>query len=170
MNEEDSTDYVDKLTAAHSKLFSYIYSLTGSVEMTKDVLQETNRKLWKLRDEYDKSRPFNPWAYKVAYNQVRAARTKLKRDKLIFHDEEVLKLLADEQVELDKRTNPMSQALEKCLEKLSDKHQKIVKKYYYEEQNLDDLGRSLNRSASSLAVTLHRIRATLSKCIMKAMS
>ena len=74
---QTTSRYVELLTSSQGRLFAYIYSLTGDPEQTHDVLQETNRKLWLLMDEYDPKREFLPWAFKVGFNQVRAARKKV---------------------------------------------------------------------------------------------
>ena len=71
---QTTSRYVELLTSSQGRLFAYIYSLTGDPEQTQDALQDTNRKLWLLMDEYDPRREFLPWAFKMAVNQVRAAR------------------------------------------------------------------------------------------------
>ncbi len=166
MSDEELTgEYVEMLMASHNQLYSYIYSLTGKPDQAEDILQETNRKLWQLKDEYDHSRAFLPWAYTVAYNQVRAARTKIKRDRLVFQDEEVLYALANEQIARSQETNERDLALEKCLSILSDKHKNLVKKYYNDGFTMEEVGQAFQRSAGSIAVALHRIRISLLECI-----
>lgn len=171
MSDNDLTGaYVEMLMAAHNKLYTYIYSLTGKVDQAEDILQETNKKLWQLKDEYDHSREFLPWAYTVAYNQVRAARTKIKRERLVFQDEEVLHALANEQVSWSRQLDERGSALEKCLTGLSDKHKKIVRKYYTDGFTMEEVGKSLQRSTGSIAVALHRIRLSLMECIRGQLS
>lgn len=168
MSDADLTGvYVEMLMAAHNKLYSYIYSLTGKTDQAEDILQETNRKLWQLKDEYDHSREFLPWAYTVAYNQVRAARTKIKRERLVFQDEEVLLAIANEQISWSRQVDERASALEKCLGRLSDKHKSIVRKYYTDGYTMEEVGKTVQRSAGSVAVALHRIRMALSECIRK---
>ena len=171
MSNEDLTNvYVDKLMASHNRLYTYIYSLTGKPDQAEDILQETNKKLWQLKDEYDHSREFLPWAYTVAYNQVRAARTKVKRERLVFQDEEVLHALANEQISRAEKVNERSLALEKCMASLSEKHKKLIKKYYTDGFTMEEVGQACQRSASSIAVALHRIRVSLLECIKEQLT
>ena len=171
MSEDDLTSvYVEMLMAAHNQLYTYIFSLTGKSDQAEDILQETNRKLWQLRDEYDHSREFLPWAFTVAFNQVRAARTKIKRERLVFQDEEVLHAIANEQVIWSRHSDERGAALEKCLAGLSDRHKTIVKKYYTDGFTMEEVGKTFKRSAGSIAVALHRIRITLSECIREQLT
>jgi RNA polymerase sigma-70 factor (ECF subfamily) len=166
MSDQELTDiYVETFTAAQAQLYNYIYSLTRRVDQTKDILQETNRKLWQLREEFDHSREFLPWACTVAYNQVRAARTKTKRERLVFQDDEVVHALANEQVSWNSRSDDRETALEKCIGTLSEKHKKIVSQYYKDGYTMEEVGNAFKKSAGSIAVTLHRVRLSLAECI-----
>lgn len=171
MSNKDLTgEFVEMLMAAHNQLYSYIYSLTGRPDQAEDILQETNRKLWQLKDEYDHSREFLPWAFTVAYNQVRAARSKIKRERLVFQDEEVLHALANEQISRISGMDERSLALEKCMSALSDRHKTLINKYYTDGFTMEEVGRTFQRSAGSVAVALHRIRIILLECIKGQLS
>ena len=144
--------------------------MTRSVEQTKDILQETNHKLWQLREEFDHSRDFLSWSYTVAYNQVRAARSKTKRERLVFQDDDVVHALANDQISWSDRSNNREIALEKCLLTLSDKHKKIVSKYYKDGFTMEEVGSAFKRSAGSVAVALQRIRLSLAECIRERLT
>lgn len=166
MDEKEKLDtYAEMLMASHNKLYGYIYSLTGRSDQADDILQETNRKLWTLRDEFDFNREFLPWAYTVAYNQVRAARSKISREKLVFQDEEVVLALANEQQTWSRNIDERASALELCLQRLSDKNKSIINKYYSDGYSMEEVGGLLQKSTGSIAVALHRIRLALADCI-----
>mgnify|MGYP000010922887 CR=1 FL=1 len=61
-------------------------------------------------------------------------------------------------------------ALEKCLSDISAKHKIMIRKYYTDGFTMEELGKSLQRSAGSVAVALHRIRIILSDCIRKQLT
>ena len=102
---QKTSRYVELLTSSQGRLFAYIYSLTGDPEQTHDVLQETNRKLWLLMDEYDPKREFLPWAFKVGYNQVRSKK-KVSRDRLVFQEDSTLEAIHQKQ--MDRLKDPKS--------------------------------------------------------------
>ena len=171
MSDQNLTDaYVELFTAAQAQLYNYIYSLTGRVDQAKDILQETNRKLWQLRDEFDHSREFLPWSCTVAYNQVRAARSKTKRERLVFQDDEVVHALANEQITWSARSDDRGTALEQCLGNLSEKQRKLVSKYYKDGFTMEEVGSAFKRSAGAIAVSLHRVRVALAECIREQLT
>lgn len=161
--------YVERLTGSQSRLYAYVYSLCGDPHQAADILQETNKKLWELHEEYDTDRDFLPWAMKVAYNQVRAARSRSSRERLVFQEDETLEALhqdQQEQVGFDERTI----ALESCLRRLKPQDRKLIDRHYTKGETLEAIGKSLQRRANSLAVNLHRLRLALADCIRKATS
>ena len=162
--------YMEMLMSAHNQLYRYIYSLTGKVDQAEDILQETNLKLWQLRDEFDHSRDFLPWACKVAYNQVRAARKKIQRERLVFQDDEVLHTIAMDQIERMSQADDRSEALEVCIDKLPPKHKSLVDKYYRSGFTMEEVGMALDKSSGTIAVALHRIRTALAECIKERMA
>lgn len=160
--------YVSLLTGCQVRLYAYIYSLTGNAEQARETLQETNHRLWEIRDQYDESREFLPWAFAVSYNEVRTARKNVQRDRLVFHDEETLHVIADAQVEWNARFDERSLALETCFGRLSIEQREMVEKYYTGMSSVKSIAEAMNRSANAVAVTLHRIRQTLADCVRKA--
>lgn len=159
--------YVELLTGSQNRLWGYIHSLTGDAEQAQDILQETSRKLWQLRDQYDPARPFIPWAFKVAYNQVRTARQKMRREQLVFHNEETLRAIADEYGNWQERIDQRSKALDRCLGKLDKRQRKLIRDYYGGGSTIKAVAEKLGRQAKSLAVTLHRIRQILTDCVRR---
>ena len=75
------THVVREITACQSALYAYVCSLLGTSAGAADVLHEANVVLWEKAAEYDPSRPFLPWAYRIAYFQVLAHRKRRSRDK-----------------------------------------------------------------------------------------
>ena len=156
---------VEQLTECQGRLFAYIYSLTADPEMARDVLQETNRVLWRKAEQFDTRREFLPWALTHAFNQVRAARSKSSRDRLIFREGETLEALSEESGSEPWRGGERAAALEECLLKLTEKQRALVERYYDRGEPLSEIAASLKRRENTVAVTLHRIRQRLAECI-----
>ncbi len=171
MTDSDTTDrYVELLTDCQSRLYGYIYSLTGRPDVAREILHDTNRKLWEIKDSYDSDREFAPWAFKVAFNQVRTDRKRRKRERLVFLDEETLHALAEEHTSRRDRLDDRVAALETCLGKLKPDRRKLVEDYYHGGASVEALAKRLNRRANTVAVTLHRVRQLLADCIRRAMA
>lgn len=104
-SEPDQTDpehtavVVGRLTACQGQLFAYIYSLTADADGPGIFCRRGNRLLWRKADDYDPARNFLPWAMAHAFNQVRAARSKQKRERLVFRADATLVQLSEHAVE-----------------------------------------------------------------------
>ena len=177
-----AAEYVRQLTGCQNQLYGYIYTLLsssrrGTADSAWDVLQETNAVLWSKATEYDASRPFLPWAMGMAFQQVRAARTRFGRDRLVFQDEQTLEVLSQQMISeatgrsatgqsgTGQTANARELAMEGCLKKLTSEQQQIVDQYYQHEQPIKAIATTIGRSASSVGVILHRVRLSLAKCI-----
>ena len=157
---------VRQLTECQSELYAYIYSLVVNADAAWDILQDANRTLWRKADEYDPDLDFLPWARAHAFNQVRTARKKYQRERLVFKESATLNELAEHWH--DRPLNPPGDrtiALERCLEQLPKRSRSIVDQFYSAGKSLAEIAASENRRENTIAVTLHRIRQTLADCI-----
>lgn len=172
-DEEATALFVERLTACQGRLFAFVYALTADPEIAKDTLQQTNRMLWKHADEYDAGREFFPWAKAFAFNQVRAARSRHRRERLVFREEATLRAIADrfaaEEEQAVRGDTDRLAALEACLEKLAPGAREAVDRYYQRGEEVREIARSLGRRANTVAVMLHRTRLALADCIRTAM-
>ena len=64
------SDFIALITQEQRQLLAYAYALTGNWSDAEDVLQETNKRVWKQRDDYDWERKFFPWAKTIIYYVV----------------------------------------------------------------------------------------------------
>ncbi len=166
-----ASDFIERLTGAQSRMFAYINSLTADIEMAKDILQETNRVLWRGASKYDPDRPFLPWAFTHAFNQVRAARSRRERDRLVFHDDETLRVISNDAAQ--SLLTPVGDhlvALEQCVEKLAPDQRDTVERFYHLGHSLEEIATAMTRRANTIAVMLHRVRLTLAKCIRETLA
>lgn len=171
MHADAAASYVQQLTSCQNRLYAYIYSLIGNAENAWDVLQETNTVLWGKADEYDPQRPFLPWALRVALNQVRAARTRLGRDRLVFHEQKTLEALTSEWLgdAAGGAPSDVEIAMDGCLKSLPTRHRDVIERYYKHGESLRTIAETLSRTANAVAVMLHRIRRALAECIRSAL-
>ncbi len=147
----------------------FSYTLVGDAEVARDVLQETNRVLWMEADSFDLDREFLPWAFAVARNQVRSQRKRSSRSRLVF-DEDVVAQLADRAEAETEHHGAKLAALASCLNKLNHEQRGMIQRRYQRSESVQDIATSLDRTAGSLAVTLHRLRGVLARCIEEALA
>ncbi len=152
------------LTDHQSRLYAFVFTLVADAHLAYDALQETNRVLWENASEFDPEQPFLPWAFAVARNQVRTARQTRARSRLAF-DEDVVERLADRATERAEQHGYRQIALAECLQAMSPKQRDLVTRRYQDGESVQDMAKALGRTASSLGVTMHRVRKALAICI-----
>lgn len=162
---QKSEEHMVNLIARHQRdLHHYILSLLPDASLASDVLQETNLVLWNKAAEYDRSRPFLPWALTFAWYQVKAARRDSARDRHIF-DDDLVATLADESSPPDE--DSLSSALEICLAKLPEKQRGLILARYQPGSSVQALAEEFSQTPNAVSLGLFRIRETLRACIAR---
>ena len=67
---DQTTEMTLLWTAAQSSVMAFIRSVTPQLADAEDILQETARQIVERFDEYDRERPFAPWAIGIARYKV----------------------------------------------------------------------------------------------------
>jgi RNA polymerase sigma-70 factor (ECF subfamily) len=157
---------IHELTSSQNSLYAYIYSLVPNRDKAQEILQETNLVICEKAAQFEKGTHFLTWACAIARFKVLAYRRNSAREKLVFGDD-----LVDQLAKVDARQFEVDEriaTLERCIEKLSPRHRKLIRDRYQPDITLDVLAERSGRAKQSLAVTLHRIRQSLQSCLEKA--
>ncbi len=156
---------VVQLIANHQKdMMHYVYSLTLNWSDAEDVIQETNVRLWEQRDDYDSTKPFLPWARTIAYYLVLAQRTKKRRERIYF-SEEVMNLLAEEMEAIGEKLDGRHEALQTCLEQLSDSNRQMIDLCYFGGLKINAIAEKVKKSVEATYKMVARIRHKLHACV-----
>ncbi len=159
-----TSEFMQSLTGAQSRLYAYICSLIGGAAGARDVLQETNVVLWDKAHEYDPGRPFLPWAYRIAYLQVLAYRKRCARSRLIF-DEHLVNEVAREFLRRDDDHDRRLDALNHCMDKLTRPRRELLDRRYQRGETVDQIAARLRKTPNVVSASLYRIRKALLECI-----
>jgi RNA polymerase sigma-70 factor (ECF subfamily) len=162
--QDPQENLIAQITRHQAALHGYILSLLPDPVRADDVLQETNLVLWRKAAEYDATRPFMPWACRIAYFQVKAARRDAARDRHVF-DPELLDVLAAEDATGAEATTALDRALHDCLAELPADKRELILHRYQPDSSVDEMARVRNLSPNTLSVQLHRIRQMLENCV-----
>ena len=91
-----------------------------------------------------------------------------QKESLIYYDNDALvETLASEAEEHSAVCGEYGDALADCLAQLSPRQRELIQERYTRDASLGDLAQKVGRSASSLGVTLFRIRQALLECIQR---
>lgn len=153
---------------AKPSVFAYVRSIVRNHHDAEDVIQATVSRIAEHFDEYDPSRPFAAWALGFARYIVMEYRNKSMRRPLLLGDEALESLshaIADEAGRIDERY----EALEHCIDRLSDRHRHIMTQRYRKDMSRQEIARQLGMKENTVSVTLRRIRQALVDCVSQRM-
>ena len=134
--------------------------------LVDDALSETTLEIARCWADYDRLRPFDPWARGVARRVALSVLRKYRKN-IIVLDEESLDLILFEvsQIGDEGELEQRKQTLSACLAKLPKAQSDLVRMRYFENLAYEQIATILRKSISALYVMLHRTHQTLSKCV-----
>ncbi len=169
MDDSGHEDFTELYAAHELSLYGFVYSLLHNRNDADDVIQETMTQLWERFEDYDRSRPFFPWASRFAYRRVLMHRRR-ESSRRIYLSEEVLQSLAQDYPEAPDWEESRRRALKECLSKLSERQSELLRCRYEAEESLVDIAGRLDRSVNSLYKALQRVRQSLVGCVQRRLS
>jgi len=164
-SQADQELFVSLITANYEHLRRYIYTLLAHEEDTKDVLQEVCISISRKFSEYDRSRPFLPWACRFAYLKVLKFHEQQRPRRMVRLPTEVLELLARAREEDEPVLAERLVALQKCLEKLTDGDHRLIQARYVDRSPTEQIAAQFSQSRRTLFRNLERVRRLLFECI-----
>ncbi len=124
--------------------------------------------MWRKLDQLRAESEFLPWAKVIVRNISFRHRRKQVRDRHVFDDELVERLLnEEEQKEID--ANHECNALMKCLDQLPAERRELILAPYRGPGAVKEMAEQATRSANSLYKILQRLRAKLLSCVETTM-
>ncbi len=166
-NGSSRDEFVQLLTAAQPRLFSYLAMVLGDVHDANNVLQEANVTLWTKADDFQPGTNFLAWAREVAYFKALAFVRDRKREKLILSQELVEQVVTrPERVETDQRRVP----LRHCMSELSPKQMTVLRMRYSDGESIAKIAAKENKSEAAVKMSLRRLRLALMDCINRRMA
>lgn len=165
----DAKEFIGLLAAHSQRIYRYIYNLVPDPDQAQDVYQESVLTLWEKFGEYRADEPFLPWAYRFAYFKVLAQRKNNRRQPTLL-DDDVLEILAEEQVREDERLEAQLRILSGCLEKLPQKERRLLEVRYDGRATVAQIAQETGGLADTLYRVLHRVRKKLLQCIERGLA
>lgn len=155
-----------RVMAHRTMLKAYILSIVRDAHLAEDTLQDVTLVIARSWAGFDPSQSFERWARGIAWRVALANLRKFRRPTLEL-DENVLEQIGAEldqlgdEAELEER----KQALQHCLDQLSDANRALIRERYFNERSYADLAKRTGRSLGALYVAFARIHAALARCV-----
>lgn len=150
-------------------ILRYIMTLIPRRDDAEEILQRTAAALWEHFPQYDRTRPFLPWALRFAYFEVLNFRKEMARDRLVLR-EDVLALIAETRGELEPELDARRAALRGCLDRLPPADLSLLRRRYCDSSSVGTLAEEAGKTAKALYRRLDRIRELVWDCVTRRMA
>jgi len=164
-----SDDFVNVLLRHQRQIYAFIGTLLPHEIELDDVFQQTCLVLWQRRDQFDQRKPFLPWAYAFARNEVFNFLRRERRPGMHLSTD-LLARIANVREEADATAAARRAALEACVQKLSESQRDLLRKRYAGEITLEALATQTATTAAALTMRLQRMRHALMRCIEQTLA
>jgi len=170
-NSESATEDFLRLLGQHERhLAAFVYSLVPRAADADDILQDVKVTMWREFAKFEPGSNFRAWARQIATHQIlNFRRAAVRRPNPALEDSfiEAVATEIDRQAEeLDRR----SDALQHCLQKLSEPHRKIIVWRYFDNCGIDEIATRTQRTSEAVYQLLSRIRGLLNECVSRQLA
>ena len=157
------------MTQHQRRIFGYIYTLVPDRHDAEDILQETSVVICEKFAQFQPGTDFAAWACQIAYWEVRRARQKFARSKVVFN-QEVVDAVAQTAAELLPEMSARHEALAKCLQKLHPRDRELLLTRYEPGSGVEQAAERSGRSLVAAYKALGRLRKLLLDCVTHQLS
>ena len=157
------------MTEHQRRIFGYIYTLIPDRHDAQDILQETSVVICQKFDQFRPGTDFAAWACQIAYWEVRRARQKFARSKVVFN-QEVVDAIAETAAELLPEMSARHEALAKCLQKLHPRDRELLLTRYEPGSGVEEAAQRSGRSLVAAYKALARLRKLHLDCVTNQLS
>lgn len=116
-------------------------------------------------DDFDRSRPFTPWALGIAKKIILRHYERRAGERLVFFDERILSTMAIAQEEVAGEATERLAAMRKCLAEIKGKTRRVMEMRYLHGLKPQAIGHALDMTSNAVWVMLHRGREAVARCI-----
>jgi RNA polymerase sigma-70 factor (ECF subfamily) len=167
VNADSKTQFVQLLTSAQPRLYSYIATLLGDVHNANNVLQEANLLLWTKADDFQPGTNFIAWAREIAYFKALSFVRDVKRDRLIVNHDLVERVFEkSDHIDDDERRI----ALRHCISELSERQQDLLRVRYANGSSVAEIARQTEKTEGAVKMALSRVRMALMACVQRRLA
>lgn len=155
-----SSQFTSLYTAHRKSIEVYLRTLLPTATDVEDVFQETSLVLWREFPAFKIGTNFAAWAYKIAFNRVRAWRTRQSREGKRLSATLTLEI-SDELISGQHLYDARLAVLSGCIQALKPHHRELLCRRYERGESVESLARSMGQSEEAIYKMLSRIRRQL---------
>ncbi len=151
------------------RIYGFILALVRDWADADDLMQETTAVLWRKFDTFEEGTNFVAWALKTARFQV-MNHQKQRRVRRARLSDRNLEAIADRLASAQDRPGPRREALDGCLNQLSEHERELIRLRYEPGLTTNDVADQVGRSIHAVYKALNRIHARLLECVRRTLA
>lgn len=151
------------------KLLRYGKRLLPAEHTVGDIVQDVFITVYRNIQDFDATRRFSPWIYRIAHNAFVDAIRKQAKDPFFYFDFDRLipHPIYEDPIDREKENEEMRVLLEKGLVTLSAAYREVINLYYFEDFSYKEIADILHIPIGTVGIRLARARAALKKVLQK---
>lgn len=181
MSTLNDQHYIDKILQGETNAFAMlvnrykdmIYTLALKMiknrEEAEEVAQDTFIKIFNSLSKFKGDSKFSTWIYKIAYNTCLDRLKKNKKEEQNISIDEfsshLIKTMDNALSALEDKER--KQTIQNCLNLLPSEENFLLTLFYFEDQNLEEIGKIMSINANNVKVKLFRSRQKLAVILKK---
>jgi RNA polymerase sigma-70 factor, ECF subfamily len=162
-----TAEFLGLYASCQRQLYVYVRSQVPLANETDDLIQEISAVLWEKFDSFRRGESFVRWACGIARMKILKYRQECrKRGRFVLGlDEELVDLVLNESLEISETACVMSEALRRCMEKLSPREMIILRERFEAGKSVKQIAQRWDRTESAVYKSLQTIYDSLYDCI-----
>lgn len=150
-----------------SKMLRYARKFLFGYEDAEDAVQGVFIKAYINIQQFDTSKKFSSWLYRIAHNEFINVIKKRGKESVPLFEVDTLfpHLTGKEDPVRDLEQQQLKESLEQYLTKVSPKYREILVLYYFEQMDYVEIADILKIPVSTVGVRLRRAKMALKKLI-----
>jgi RNA polymerase sigma-70 factor (ECF subfamily) len=174
LESEDPGIHKELMKRYQKKLSTYLYRLVGNKEEVEDLLQNVFLKVYKHSSDFDTSRKFSSWVYRIAHNE--AVNYLKRRDKKKFVSWEDITTTKDKLETKSEAKSPFEvwiskerkQDIQEALSKIPPKYKEVLILRYFSDKSYSEISKVLGKPVNTVGTLINRAKRKLLEVMKKS--
>jgi len=160
IRSKDSEAFLEIMNRYQEKLFRYVKYLIHDEAKAADVVQNTFIKAFKYLNNFDKSKKFSTWIYRIAHNETINEVMKYKNELPLFDD---VDHESEENIEEEYAKKETQEMIMKCLGKMPVIYSEPLSLMFLEEKTYEEISDILRIPIGTVGTRINRAKKIMKK-------
>ncbi len=167
IREKDQEVYSELMQRYQTKLIHYLRKFIKSHDELEDVLQEVFIKVYRNIFDFDATKKFSPWIYRIAHNEAVNYLKKHSKDGISLDDKEWE--IVDKKIDIKEEVENklLRPKIEQGLVALKDKYREPLILYFFEQKTYEEISDIMRLPVNTVGTLISRGKIKLKQYLQK---